>query len=69
MYIVVVYFLQKLNSNKPTTVFIFFRLSKVAMEASKKPIRPDVRNLVLEICCTDTNGEDAEVPYIKYNFR
>lgn len=39
------------------------------MEASKKPIRPDVRNLVLEICCTDTSGEDAEVPYIKYNFR
>ena len=46
-----------------------FRMSKVAMEASKKPIRPDVRNLVLEICCTDTKGEDAEVPYIKYNFR
>ena len=44
-------------------------MSKVAMEASKKPIRPDVRNLVLEICCTDTKGEDAEVPYIKYNFR
>lgn len=45
------------------------RMSKVAMEASKKPIRPDVRNLVLEICCTDESGEDAEVPYIKYNFR
>jgi ubiquitin-activating enzyme E1 len=44
-------------------------MSKVAMEASKKPIRPDVRNLVLEICCTDESGEDAEVPYIKYNFR
>lgn len=45
------------------------RMSKVAMEASKKPIRPEVRNLVLEICCTDSSGEDAEVPYIKYNFR
>ena len=47
------------------------RLSKVAGEASKKPIRPEVRNLVLEICCTCTgsNDEDAEVPYIKYNFR
>ena len=52
-------------------IFIIFtdRMSKVAMEASKKPIRPDVRNLVLEICCTDESGEDAEVPYIKYNFR
>ena len=53
------------------TIFIIStdRMSKVAMEASKKPIRPDVRNLVLEICCTDESGEDAEVPYIKYNFR
>ena len=55
-----------------TSIFLksfVFRLSKVAMEASKKPIGPEVRNLVLEICVTDTNGEDADVPYIKYNFR
>lgn len=48
---------------------LYYRLSKIAQEASKKPIRPEVRNLVLEICCTDPDGEDAEVPYIKYNFR
>ncbi len=45
------------------------RMSRVAQEASKKGIRPGVRNLVLEICCTDANDEDAEVPYINYNFK
>ena len=44
-------------------------MSKIAIEASKKGIRDGVRNLVLEICCTDEAGEDAEVPYIKYNFK
>lgn len=41
----------------------------MAVEASKKPIPSLVRNLVLEIMATDENGEDAEVPYIKYQFR
>ena len=45
------------------------RMSKIATEASKKGIRDGVRNLALEICCTDEAGEDAEVPYIKYNFK
>ena len=40
-------------------------MSRVAQEVSKKGIRPGVRNLVLEICCTDANDEDAEVPYIE----
>lgn len=44
-------------------------LSEVAKVASKKDILPHVKNLVLEICCSDTEGEDVEVPYIKYNFR
>ena len=29
----------------------------------------DVNNLVFEICCDGENGEDVEVPYIKYKFR
>ena len=44
-------------------------LSEVAKQASKKDIPGHVKNLVLEICCSDTEGEDVEVPYIKYNFR
>lgn len=44
-------------------------LSKVAVDASKKELPTHVRNLVLEIIATDSTGEDAEVPYIKYKFR
>lgn len=44
-------------------------LSEIAQTASKKKILPGVRNLVLDICCTDTDGEDVDVPYIKYRFR
>lgn len=41
----------------------------MAVEASKKPLPAHVRNLVLEIIATDSTGQDAEVPYIKYQFR
>ena len=26
-----------------------------------------VRAIVFELCCNDTEGEDVEVPYVKYN--
>ncbi|KAJ8301710.1 hypothetical protein KUTeg_020697, partial [Tegillarca granosa] len=45
----------------------FFMMSEVVKKVSKKKIPPHVRALVLEICCNDTDGEDVEVPYIKYN--
>ena len=44
-------------------------LSEVAKVASKREIPPYVHNLVFEICCSDDQGEDVEVPYIKYNFK
>lgn len=44
-------------------------LSEIAQTASKKKIRPGVRSLVLDICCTDKDGEDVDVPYIKYDFK
>ncbi len=44
-------------------------MSEVAQAASRKKIRPGVRNLVLDICCCDDKGEDVDVPYIKYTFR
>ena len=43
------------------------RMSQVVRKVSKKPIPPHVRALVLEICCNDRDGEDVEVPYVKYN--
>ena len=42
-------------------------MSEVVKSVSKKDIDPHVRALVLELCCNDTEGEDVEVPYVKYN--
>ncbi|XP_048741886.2 ubiquitin-like modifier-activating enzyme 1 isoform X2 [Ostrea edulis] len=42
-------------------------LSEVVKRVSKKKIPSHVRALVLELCCNDTEGEDVEVPYVKYN--
>lgn len=41
-------------------------LSEVVKKVSKKKIPPHVRALVLEICCDDKDGEDVEVPFVKY---
>ncbi len=33
---------------------------------TRKAVPAHVRALVLEVCCTDEEGEDVDVPYIKY---
>jgi len=42
-------------------------LSKVVETVTKKEIPSHVRALVLEFCCNDSDGNDLEVPYVKYN--
>jgi len=42
-------------------------MTEVVREVSKKKLEKHVRALVLEICCTTTDGEDVDVPYVKYN--
>jgi len=42
-------------------------VSEVVKIVSKKDIDPWVRAIVFELCCNDTEGEDVEVPYVKYN--
>merc|ERR1711978_255679 len=42
-------------------------VSEVVKSVSKKDIDPWVCALVFELCCNDTDGEDVEVPYVKYN--
>ena len=42
-------------------------LTEVVKRVSKKKIPSHVGALVLEICCYDKDGEDVEVPYVKYN--
>jgi len=41
-------------------------LSDVVQKVSKKRIPPHVRALTIEVCCDDDDGEDVEVPYVKY---
>jgi len=48
-------------------LFKYQRLSKVVESVSKKEIPAHVKALVLEICCNDEEGNDLEVPYVKYN--
>jgi len=41
-------------------------ISQTVEKVSKKKIKPHVRHLVLELCCNDAEGEDVEVPYVKF---
>lgn len=42
-------------------------MSEVVRRVSRKKIEPWVRALVFEICCNDVDGEDVEVPYVRYS--
>lgn len=41
-------------------------MSEVVKQVSKKKIEPHVKALVFELCCNDMNGEDVEIPYVRY---
>ena len=41
-------------------------MSKVVESVSKKPIEQHVKALTFELCCNDEEGEDVEVPYVRY---
>jgi len=40
--------------------------STVEKLSKKKVSNKHIRHLVLELCCNDFDGEDVEVPFIKY---
>lgn len=44
-------------------------LSEVAQTVGKLEFGPAQKYLVLEVCCNDKEGEDVDVPYIRYAFR
>ena len=50
-------------------LFLSHRVSAAVEKISKKKIKPYVKALVLELCCNDKDGEDVEVPYVRYLFR
>ncbi|KAG8325121.1 E1 ubiquitin-activating protein [Homalodisca vitripennis] len=41
-------------------------MSEVVRKVSKKKLEPHVKALVFELCCNDTDGNDVEVPYVRY---
>lgn len=41
-------------------------MSEVVKKVSKRRIEPHIKALVFELCCNDANGEDVEVPYVRY---
>lgn len=45
------------------------KMSEVVTKVSKKKIPRHVKSLVFELCCNDHEGEDVEVPYVRYTFR
>lgn len=49
---------KKLNERLP------MKLTKLIETISKKEVPAETKNLILEICCDDKDGEDVEVPYI-----
>ncbi|XP_071033446.1 ubiquitin-like modifier-activating enzyme 1 isoform X2 [Parasteatoda tepidariorum] len=42
------------------------KMSEVVEKVSKRRIEPHVKALVFELCCNDADGEDVEVPYVRY---
>lgn len=41
-------------------------ISDIVQKVSKKRIPSHARALTIELCCDDEDGEDVEVPYVKY---
>lgn len=41
-------------------------MSEVVMKVSKRKLEPHVKALVFELCCNDEDGNDVEVPYVRY---
>uniref|UniRef100_A0A7S1ETX1 E1 ubiquitin-activating enzyme n=1 Tax=Timspurckia oligopyrenoides TaxID=708627 RepID=A0A7S1ETX1_9RHOD len=54
---------KKLQERMPMT------MSEIARTVSKLEFGKSQKYLVFEVCCNDKDGEDVEIPYIRYKFR
>jgi len=45
------------------------KMTELVQSISKKPIPDYAGALVFELLCDGEDGEDLDVPYVKYNFR
>lgn len=41
-------------------------MTEIVRQVSRREIEPHERALVFELCCNDEDGEDVEVPYVRY---
>lgn len=49
------------------STFFDCSVSSIVEKLSKKKVsNKHIRHLVLELCCNDFDGEDVEVPFVKY---
>jgi ubiquitin-activating enzyme E1 len=44
-----------------------WKMTELVRKISKRRVESHIRSLVFEVCCNDLEGEDVEVPYVKYN--
>lgn len=42
------------------------KMSEVVQTVSKRTLEPHIKALAFDLCCNDTEGEDVEVPYVRY---
>eukprot|EP00276_Gloeochaete_wittrockiana_P001504 CAMPEP_0184672430 /NCGR_PEP_ID=MMETSP0308-20130426/86094_1 /TAXON_ID=38269 /ORGANISM="Gloeochaete witrockiana, Strain SAG 46.84" /LENGTH=1027 /DNA_ID=CAMNT_0027119757 /DNA_START=423 /DNA_END=3506 /DNA_ORIENTATION=+ len=45
------------------------KLKDIVVTLSKTEPRPKQNHFVFEVCCNDEEGEDVDVPYVRYRFR
>lgn len=45
------------------------KISELIHTVTKKPIDPKLKYLILEVCATDADGEDVELPYLRYHYK
>ncbi|KAL3919429.1 MAG: hypothetical protein SGPRY_005633 [Prymnesium sp.] len=45
------------------------KMSDLVRTISNTSFKPKQVYIIAEICCTDENDDDVEVPYVRYKFR
>jgi ubiquitin-activating enzyme E1 len=45
------------------------KMSEVVKEVTKKDVDPNKVFMIFEVCATDEEGEDVEIPYVRYRMR
>ena len=45
------------------------KMSQVIEQVTGKPVDPQRKFLIFEVICTDEEGEDVELPYIRMRIR